>query len=307
MVKCSELFGVQFAQGQYLMHWEAAKIPEIFEKLFVHDNDVSVDYESLGSANGREEVKAFFEQLDEMRKTNGGLLRLDLPHTQKITVDDDGCHATGEWETMTFRVMGAAFGNDLVEAPLDYAIGRYQNRFALEDGLWKIQSIHWEQVLAFGDWKAKDATKVYGRPYPEPFEELSAVDDETSSAEAVTICNIRNQALSFFHDFNRIGLAAIDDRFSEDAAREARRMLASEDLVPGYTGTVLATSPIVALEEKRARLYLHIARILPTGDMEISHSQGRICAGLILDGDTWTFSEFWWYRYATLLPWKVRK
>ena len=305
-MKCSEYFGVQFAQGQYVMHWEARAFDSIVDKLFVRNLPISVEYEGLGIASGREETYEFFKRIEEMSRKNGGLLRLDMPHTQKITVAADGKTAEGEWETMTFRVMGAAFGNDPVQAPLDYAIGRYRNQFALEDGLWKIQSIRWKPVLEFGHWKTKDASKVYGRPYPSPFERLRPVDDDSASPEAVLNCNVRNQAMTFFHDFNHKGLAAIDHRFSEDAARQARRMLEAPYKIAGYEGSVLATSPIVTVEGNRARLYLNIGRILPVNNSEIAHSRGRVCAELSLTGEQWHFDEFVWYRYATMEPWPVR-
>lgn len=305
-MKCSELFGVQFAQGQYVMHCESGQISSIVPKLFTEGEEISVDYEGLGEARGHSHVREFFNWYEELSKKNGGLLRVDMPHTQKITVDADGCHATGEWETMTLRVMGAAFGNDRIQAPLDYAIGRYRNRFALEAGLWKIQSIHWAPVLEFGRWMAKDATKIYGRPYPEPFDELSAVDDATASEAAVDACNIRNQALAFFHDFNHNGITAIDHRFEAAAAAQARKMLVTPQMIEGYEGTVLATSPIISVEKDRARLYLNIGRILPVSSNQIAHSRGRVCAELLRNGEQWRFSEFLWHRYATMEPWPVR-
>ncbi len=304
-LKCSEYFGVQFAQGQYLMHWEAPCLTEITEKLFAKKCLVSVEYVGLGKALGRQEVSGFFQKIDELRRENGGLLRMDLPHTQKITVDEDGVYATGEWETMTLCVKGAAFGQSLIEAPLEYAIGRYKNRFALEDGLWKLQSVYWESVVRFGNWKCKDATTVYGRPFPKPFETIRSVDDRISSEGARTICCIRNQVMGFFHDFNHYGISSIDDRFSPDGAREAWRMLHTPFCPGGYHGTVLATSPIVRLEGERALFYVNIGRILPVNENHIAHSRGRVCGELRKTGHQWNFHEFHWYRYATMEPWEV--
>ena len=304
MIKCSELLGVQFAMGQYVMHCESGEFGTITDKLFAKTVPVSVYYEGLGEASGHDQVRAYFEKLAVMSKENGGLLRLDMPHTQVVTVNGD-C-AVGQWETMTFRIIGAAFGNDLIEAPLDYAIGRYENKFVLEEGLWKLQSIYWKPVIEFGNWKAKDATKVYGRPYPKPFEELRAIDDDTASPESVATCDVRNQALAFFRDFNHKGLCAIDGRFGADAAREAGKMLKAPCTVNGYWGSVLATSPIVAIEKDRARLYLNVGRILPVGETQIAHSRGRVCAELVNCDGQWKFTEFHWYRYATMLPWDVR-
>lgn len=304
-LKCSEYFGVQFAQGQYLMHWEAPCLTEITEKLFAKKCFISVEYAGLGNALGREEVSRFFRKMDELRKKNGGLLCMDLPHTQKITVDEDGAYATGEWETLTLCVMGAAFGNSLTQAPLDYAIGRFKNRFVLEDGVWKIQSVRWAPVIRFGHWKCKDATKVYGRPFPKPFETLRPVDDHRSSERARTICSIRNQVMGFFHDFNHDGLSSIDDRFSQDGAREAWRMLHTPFCPGGYHGTVLATSPIIRLEGERALFYVNIGRILPVNENHIAHSRGRVCGELHKTGHLWNFHKFHWYRYATMEPWEV--
>lgn len=304
-MKCSELYGVQFAMGQYVMHCEAGEIDTIVHKLFAQGEEISVVYEGLGEAFGHQQTRQFFQQYKALSEKNGGLLRVDLPHTQVVTVDSDGRHATGQWETLTLKIMGAAFGNDLVRAPLAYAIGAYENRFVLEDGLWKLQGIHWKPILEFGHWTAKDATKLYGRPYPKPFAQLSAIDDAAASEATVAACNVRNQALAFFHDFNHIGLSAIDGRFGPDAAREARRMLDAGRSIGAYQGTVLATSPIVAVEGHRARLYLNIGRILPVSETQVAHSRGRVCAELLLDGEQWRFREFGWYRYATMEPWDV--
>ena len=109
--------------------------------------------------------------------------------------------------------------------PVSYTHLDVYKRQVLEDGLWKLQGIHWKPILEFGHWTAKDATKLYGRPYPKPFEQLSAIDDATASEATVAACNVRNQVLAFFHDFNHIGLSAIDGRFGPDAAREALSLI----------------------------------------------------------------------------------
>lgn len=306
MIKCSEYYGVQFVQGHYLMHWESRNFESLVDKLFVQGEDISVSYEGLGAASGHNAVKAFFARVAEMSEANGGLLRLDMPHTQLITVDADGCHATGEWETMTYRVMGAAFGNDLHQAPLSYAIGRYCNRFALEDGIWKLVSIDWKPVIEFGDWHTKDATAIYKRPSQQPYPELRTVDDSTASPETIANLQVRTAAMGFFHDFNRIGLDAIDDRFTPDAAEAARRMLTAPCKIGSYGGSAMVTSPIVAVEPTRARLYFNVGRILPVNDQAITHSRGRINAELQLTDKGWQFTDFQWHRYATMDPWPVK-
>ena len=306
MIKCCEFYGVQFAQGQYLMHWEARAFDSIVGKLFVKGEDISVSYEGLGTAIGHAAVKAFFARIADMSAATGGLLRLDMPPTQLITVDADGGHATGQWETLSYRVMGAAFGNDLRQAPLAYAIGRYCNRFALEDGLWKLVSIDWKPVLNFGDWHTKDAEAIYQRPSQQPYPELRAVDDSTASPETIANLQVRSAAMRFFHDFNHAGLAAIDHRFTPDAAEAARRMLTAPCRIGSYGGTVLATSPIVAIEPNRARLYLNISRILPVNGHAIAHSRGRVNAELQLTEQGWQFTDFQWHRYATMDPWPVK-
>ena len=320
-MKVSEYYGVQFAQGQYVMHCESGRYTAIPDKLFVSEahpagGRIGVSYEGLGAAEGRENVKAFFERLAEMTEKNGGLLRVDLPHTQKVTVSEDGLYAVGEWDTMTERLMGAAFGNDLKEAPLDYCIGHFENTYACEDGAWKFVSIKWTETQPFGNWTAKDVTangnNSARRPFPEPFGELGVIDDATASPETLMTINLRNQAVGIFQDYNKEGITAITekhrDRFSEDALREALRMLQTRTPSGQFYGKAMVTSPIVQIEKEknRAQLYLLVGLIKPVDDHRIAHSRGRINAELILEGENWKFISFAWNRYATMEPWELR-
>lgn len=100
------------------------------------------------AATGYEEVAAALDQLDQIEAKNGGAyLSVIMTASPVITVDEDGQSASGSWLAVTHDMKASAFGNDLADCPVVLVLGRYDNRFIKENGIWKFEQIYFYPVV----------------------------------------------------------------------------------------------------------------------------------------------------------------
>lgn len=302
-------YSVQFAMSEYMLLWEKGSYREIVDRTFDTSEEISVSYCGYGAANGREEVYAFFENLEKDAVQNGSILRNDLPESQYISVSNDGMLATGLWITMTGIIEGPAFGNAKPPYPYKYYIGKYENKFVpTSDGRWAIKSINWKPIIAVGDWAMNPKTGIglfYTQPEKWPTPMHRRPIDPVTDIITETKCEIRTEIMKFAHNFTKKGVAAITEKiFSEEAGRHAREML--DGTRKGFKGALMLTSPIISFDEGNnvARVFLNTLHIKPYGD-RVTSNKGRISIVSEKVSDHWYFQAFDWQCYCTLNPWVV--
>lgn len=304
-------YGIQFIQSRYLLMWESGMFDTMVEETFSRSEDIAVNYQGFAhGASGRAEVRRFFEDVGELAQINGSIIRNDLPTSQYICVDEDGCAATGKWITMSAVIEGPAYGNMEPPYPYPYYIGIFENRYIKENGEWRIKTLNWKPLLELGDWTMNPKTCIglyYSDPekWPRPFEKHSFDFDEPTAVDNANI-DVRTLCFRFAHEFAAKGKRAVNEEFfTEQGMADALAMLPEEK--NGFYGALLLTSPIVRISETldSAEIFLSTGVLTPNGDSVI-HSKGRICAKATACSGNWKIAEWKWYSYASLEPWPVK-
>ncbi len=310
-MKASAYYGIQFAQSRYLLLWQCNRQKSIVEDVFDPSEEISVQYDVLVS--GRENVQRYFEIAERDQIANGGFIRNDAASSQFITILADGQEAIGNWTTLTGIIEVPQYGNVSEAKTLRYCLGRFNNKFKLNEGIWRLATLHWEPIIEIEGWKlAKDQSLEKYCQEPKNWLEipsrLQPISDDGVSHKTAESLLIRNTVMSFCHHFNCFGISSINPEwFSKAAMQSVMEML--KPLSGCKSGIVLATSPIVTVEDNlsQARLFMSVTHLKRLDDSKIEHQRGSVSIELIKSESepSWKIDKFDWYRYATLDPWTI--
>ena len=305
MMKCSEYFGIQFAQGQLSLCIESMLTDVLVQRVFASDDDISVVYEGWRTpANGREQVKQLFDDFGKTFKQTGRIERIDMPSSMKINMHEDGITADAQWITMS----AVSETVDSSSEKIEYMIGTYDNTYVKEERIWKIKDIRWKKLYGCGQWilpRGKVMHPDYRRwityvPMPMP------VDDSTASLQSLENIKIRNQMFAFAHAYLHEGVEAIEhtEFFSENAAMQAKKVLTSCDC--NTPSILMLSSPIIEfISDNKATAFFNTGLFLPDGHGNIYYHKGRTMLDFHKEDQTWIADNYQWMRYATLDAWKI--
>lgn len=284
-------YGVQFAQSLYDQLWKCSRFLEIYERVFIHSNEVSV--KMGGFYKGAEQVKKFFDDIAKRTEENGGLLRLDIPTTQYIEEGIDEEHVIGHWTTVSFEFDNPAPGNNIY-----CTIGKYKNEFVLENNVWKMKSLCYEHFYKLGPWKTTEDQNM-GLYLKNPKEwikvlpELSALNQLDASAKTMEILNLRNILLKAAGIFNQTGELIMGKEHCKSFLANVR--------------TLLVTSPVIKMSDAMddADAFFSVSALAEDGAKMYKNTRGSLGLKLSKCGDEWKIKDLKWYNYATLSPWPL--
>lgn len=305
MMKCSEYFGIQFAQSQFSLCIESMLTDVLVQRVFAVEDDISVSFEDWRKpAIGRAQVQSLFDDFGKTFKYNGRIERIDMPSSMKINVHEGGLSADAQWITMSAVSKDVDNSNEKIE----YMIGTYDNTYVKEERLWKIKDIRWKKLYCCGQWilpKGKVMHPDYRRwityvPMPLP------VDDASASLQSIENIKIRNQMFSFAHLYLKEGVEAVEHAgfFSENAAVQARNVLTPMNCdVPPI---LMLSSPIIEFtSDKKAVAFFNTGLFLPDATGCVCYHKGRTMLDLHKAEQKWIAQNYQWMRYATLDAWKI--
>ena len=303
---CSAYYSIQFLQGMYTLLWQCGRFEEIPGLLFSSGDNTSVLYDGINSDTIKDgknpaDTLSFFSKVKELTDKNGGLLRIDMPADQWITISPDGKTAEGHWITRTHKIERTEDGSKY-----NVCIGRFSNRFCMENGSFRIQSVHWELLQEFAPYDVLPdmnldayikcpADWIPRLPVP------SSTPYEGASDKTSEIILLKNEIMSWFYSISygvntknlfpcSSGKVCSD---LSDIFRECRY--------------ALATSPVIHMNDdlNMADAFLSVSLILNNGQDEVIYSRGSFSFLLRKDVSGWKIIDGNWYPYASLEPWKV--
>lgn len=307
MMKCSEYFGIQFAQSQLSLCIESMLTDVLVQRVFASRDDISVIYDGWKKpAKDMMQVKNLFNEMGKTYEQTGRIERIDMPASMKINIHEDGISADAQWITMS------AISNEIDDSTekIEYMTGLYNNTYVKEEQLWKIKDICWKKLYCCGQWNLPKGSVMhpdYKRwityvPMPLP------VDDASASLQSLENIKIRNQMFAFAHLYLREGVDAIDHIgfFSENAKIQARKAL--EVYVKDIPPILMLSSPIVEFtSEENATAFFNTGLFLPDNKGYVYYHKGRTILDFHKEKQCWIADNYQWMRYATLDAWNLYK
>jgi hypothetical protein len=136
---------LQRAYGYYLEHWQDDQILDLWS----HRDDVSAQTGRSGQYKGWEEVRNSFHFEDHYTAYNGAkkappeFLHILIPLAGIVDVDPDGKNAKGRWYGY---FLGAMPREGQTRALI--GCGIWENEYVKEDGIWKIKTILWNEIIS---------------------------------------------------------------------------------------------------------------------------------------------------------------
>ena len=297
-------YGVQFAQSIFLLLWENGEIDKIPERVFAGSEEVSVNWEGEGEGTGQEGIRAFFDGMQKKTQKAGGFLRADLPATQFVEPAGDENRAVGRFTTMTKTVIeGGKTG---------WCIGRFDNEYVKEDGVWRIKRLSWKKLIEFEPMQeTPDQNLAAYREKPGAWlntvPKLYPLPDRSACAYTEKVLYLRNRLLGLFDRYNREQFPDAEscgcgtgDGLYEEFSEYMGEIL--EDC-----SCVLATSPVISIcvDEGTAEAFLSISLIKKKTDDSVTDIGGSIYIKLKTEANHYNIEEVRWYPYAELAPWKL--
>ena len=297
-------YGVQFAQSIFLLLWENGEIDKIPERVFAASEEVSVSWEGEGEGSGQEGIRAFFGGMQEKTRKAGGFLRADLPATQFVEPAGDENRAVGRFTTMTKTVIeGGRTG---------WCIGRFDNEYVKEDGVWRIARLSWKKLIEFEPvQETPDQNLAAYRENPKAWlntvPKLYPLSARSACAYTEKVLYLRNRLLGLFDRYNREQFPDAEscECGTGDGLYEEFRVHMGEILED--CSCVLATSPVISIceDEGTAEAFFSISLIKKKTDDSMTDIRGSLYIKLKTEANHYNIEEVRWYPYAELAPWKL--
>ncbi|WP_322041020.1 nuclear transport factor 2 family protein [Burkholderia diffusa] len=135
-------------QAKFNYCLELNNTDRIVNELFAqHDPHVRCEIADTGVYEGIESIRRFWKARHNIQSIRGylGTIMLETPHVQ---ISEDGTRARGIWHAFGPNSVPAnqqkvkqATG-ERVKLTATWYMGKYQNEYVKEDGVWRIQSLH---------------------------------------------------------------------------------------------------------------------------------------------------------------------
>ena len=136
---------LQRAYGYYLEHWQEDQIIDLWS----HRDDVSAQTGRSGQYKGWEEVRDSFRFEDHYTAYNGAkkappeFLHILMPLAGIVDVAPEGKNAKGRWYGY---FLGAMPREGQTRALI--GCGIWENEYVKEEGIWKIKTILWNEIIS---------------------------------------------------------------------------------------------------------------------------------------------------------------
>lgn len=215
--------------------------------------------------------------------------RITNSASQYIEEGIDENHAIGHWTTITYEYAGAEIGDDIY-----LVIGKYCNEFVVENHIWKLEKVNWEEAYRCGPWKVgedKNFQEYLKNPsgWAPEMPELVSFENMEASDKTIEILKLRNKIMG-------------ELIYKLDALKDAK--------------TLLATSPVVKMSDSldMAEVFISVNRIDECGKDKVQSTRGslflKVEAAEIDEADEayerkWSVVEQKWYNYASLEAWNL--
>lgn len=262
-------YGVQFAQARYELQQNAGGN---VETVGVVENSEAFETSGAGQVN---------EEKFDLIITNSA--------SQYIEEGIDENHAIGHWTTISYEYAGTEIGDDIY-----LVIGKYCNEFVVENHIWKLEKVNWEESYRCGPWKVGEDNNFENylkNPSGWAIEmpELVSLENMETSAKTMEILKLRNEIMG-------------DIIYKLDTLKDAK--------------TLLVTSPVVKMSNSldEAEVFISVNRIDECDESKVQSTRGSIFLKLEVDekievdeavDGKWSVKEQNWYNYATLEPWQI--
>ncbi len=299
MMRADIYYGVQFAQSLYLLLWQSGRIEEIPKRVFSIKENVQVHYDGTETCMGQKAVEGFFYKMTEKTRENEGFLRMDMPATQFIEMTEDGTTAIGHWTTMTRILEGQIPGGDF-----DLIIGQFTNEFVLEDDIWKLKSVCWEEKDKVASWTATpdmnlESYQKEPRAWIDEIPALTSLSMEGVTDRTIEIIKLRNEVHKWLYEFN------CDQPLESGEICLPKEMDSRIWEMLENCMYILATSPVISLNDEMTKAEgFWSVTLLKRNDLgKIVHIRGGMHLVLDREGAGWSLTNFTWNPYATLDAW----
>jgi hypothetical protein len=154
----AEIRQLQYRYGYFDEHFEWGRLIELFA-----DGDCSVEIGARGKYVGKARVERFYREIigQSRARLSRNQIYNHLQLQMVITVDADGRHAKGRSRALIQGSRGEG-------AAMLWAEGVYENTFAKQNGVWKIEHLYWAPTF-YANVTGIESIQFSGVPASETF------------------------------------------------------------------------------------------------------------------------------------------
>ncbi|MBR2121329.1 MAG: nuclear transport factor 2 family protein [Lachnospiraceae bacterium] len=176
LLSAEDMAVIDRLQSLITVYTDSRQAARIGRELFDVSEEVMIEDlhgNTRRTAEGRQQVLEYWEDMDRRILLNGNTLGSDLSVNRRIIPLGPGL-AAGSWDTYTVEVLGPAYGIEALPYPYRISAGHYENTFVRTPEGWKIRSLTWKPLVEFDPYSCEgDKDGVIRQnidDWPQPYE-----------------------------------------------------------------------------------------------------------------------------------------